>query len=252
MMYLSEFLPQNISGKSALITGGTTGIGRATAISLAAVGVNILIFGRHKEELEESLQAIRAVNPNSAYYGIVADVAKQEDIEKIFDTVDQKFDKLDILVNNAAVGHDGIESGDYEDWDYVMSTNLTGYLACCHESIKRMKPNQSGHIINIGSMSAETRDAGNSVYAASKAGIQGFTEALRKEINPMSIKVSLIEPGLVSSDLINLPIEQHKEKIEALEMLKAEDIAMSVLYCLCQPKRSDIISLQIRPHLQLI
>jgi len=250
-MYLSEFLPQNISGKTALITGGTTGIGRATAISLAAVGVNILIFGRHKEELEESLQAIRGVNPNGAYYGIVADVAKQEDIERIFDTVDQKFDKLDILVNNAAIGHDGIESGDYKDWDYLMSTNLTGYLACCHESIKRMKPNQSGHIINIGSLIAETTVSGRSVYAASKAGIQGFTEALRNEINPMNIKVSLIEPGLVSSDMIDLPADQHKQKIEALEMLKAEDIAMSVLYCLCQPKRSDIISLQIRPHLQL-
>lgn len=115
-----------------------------------------------------------------------------------------------------------------------------------------MKEQQSGHIVNIGSMSAEVKEKTGVIYVSTKTAIRGFSTALRKEINPLGIKVSHIEPGAVTSNMQTAPKEVQKEKIAKLEMLEAEDIAMSVLFCLAQPKRCDIVSMQVRPHLQLI
>jgi NADP-dependent 3-hydroxy acid dehydrogenase YdfG len=115
-----------------------------------------------------------------------------------------------------------------------------------------MKAQQKGHIVNIGSMSAETHEETGTVYVATKSAIQGFSIALRKEINEMGIKVSLIEPGAVSSDMQPAPKEEQREQIKKMEMLDPEDIAMSVLFCLSQPKRCDVVSMQVRPHLQVI
>jgi NADP-dependent 3-hydroxy acid dehydrogenase YdfG len=115
-----------------------------------------------------------------------------------------------------------------------------------------MKTQREGHIVNIGSMSAETHEETGTVYVATKSAIRGFSAALRKEVNELGIKVSLIEPGAVTSDMQPAPKEEQRKQIEKMEMLEAEDIAMSVLFCLSQPKRSDIVSLQVRPHLQVI
>jgi len=101
-------------------------------------------------------------------------------------------------------------------------------------------------------MSAETREKTGTVYVATKAAIRGFSASLRKEINPLGIKVTLIEPGSVVSDIHSESKEEQEKKMEKLEMLKADDIAVSVLFCISQPLRSDIISLQIKPHLQII
>jgi NADP-dependent 3-hydroxy acid dehydrogenase YdfG len=126
-------------------------------------------------------------------------------------------------------------------------------MAMSHEAVERMKANGWGHIVNIGSMSADVREKDSSVYVATKSGIQGFSEALRKEVNPLGIKVTLIEPGAVGTDMQSeySPKEQRKQ-IEKMEMLRAEDIAACVLYTITQPKRCDVVSLQIRPHLQSI
>lgn len=252
MENLKEYLPQTIQGKNVLITGGTTGIGRAIAILLAAQGARVAIFGRHEAELADAMEAINAIGPAQRPFGFIADVATEEGIKNIFEQTDGYLDRLDILVNNAALPFDSITSGSYEDWKYVTDTNLLGYMACVHEAVIRMRPNRNGHIVNIGSMSADERGKDSSVYVATKAGIQGFSEALRKEVNNLGIKISLIEPGLVGSDMIEVPAEDQPSEIDALKMLKAEDVAMSVLYCLCQPKRSDVIYLQIRPHLQIL
>lgn len=252
MENLKEYLPQNVKGKNVLITGGTTGIGRAIAILLAAQGAKVVIFGRHEPELNDAMEAIASVRPENTPYGFTADVATEEGVQQIFEQTDKKLGTLDILINNAAIAFDSITNGSYKDWKYVTDINLLGYMACVNEAVKRMEPNKSGHIVNIGSISADERGKDSSVYVATKAGIQGFTEALRKEVNELGIKVTLIEPGLVGSDMVEVPAEEQPKEIQALKMLKAEDIAMSVLFCLSQPKRSDVIYLQIRPHLQIL
>ncbi|WGQ10672.1 SDR family oxidoreductase [Pedobacter gandavensis] len=202
MESLIEYLPRSVKGKRILITGGTTGIGRAAAILLAAQGARIIIFGRNQEPIEQTIAAISALETKTECVGISADVAEQKDIDRVFQLVDSHFAGLDILINNAALPFESIIDGNYQDWQYVINTNLLGYMACAHEAIKRMKGNLGSHIVNIGSISADERGKNSSVYVASKAGIQGFNESLRKEVNELGIKVSLIEPGLVGSDMV--------------------------------------------------
>lgn len=240
----------SLQNKTILITGGTTGIGRATAIYLASFGPKMLIFGRGEKELNDALKDIKAAGGN--VIGLTADASKKEDVERVFSKVDSELGDLDILINNAALGAEAIAEMSYDDQEYIVKTNLLGYMTIAHEALKRMKNKQAGQILIVGSMSADVREKGSSVYVATKAGIQGFTEALRKEVNESGIRVSLIEPGEVGSDMNKLTPEQQRQKQQELKQLKAEDIANCIHYVLTRPKRVDIIEVKIRPHLQLI
>ncbi len=251
MENLQEYLPQSIEGKSILVTGGTTGIGRATAILLAKIGANILTFGTDQSHLDDALEDIKKAAKGSVH-GFIADIANEEGVKKVFQEVQDNFGGLDILVNNAALPYGSVVEGNYSEWKRIIDTNLTGYLACAGEAYRIMKEKGEGHIVNIGSMSADVREEGSSVYVAAKSGIQGFSESLRKQINPEGIKISLIEPGAVDTDMQAEDPEKKKENVENLEMLTADDIAVAVLFCLSQPKRCDIVDIKIRPHLQLI
>jgi len=248
----SAYLPESVQHKSILITGGTTGIGRATAILLAAQGANVIIVGQDAQHLSDTLNDLQAAAPSGQVHAVLADLAKEEGISQVFAEVDQHFGKLDILINNAALAYQGISEGERSEWEKVVATNLLGYLSCAHHAITRMQPQGKGHIINIGSMSADVREKGSSVYVATKSAIQGFSESLRKEVNELGIKVSLIEPGAVGTDMQPVSVPDQQKKIENLEMLRAEDIAAAILYTLSQPERCDVVELKIRPHLQVI
>lgn len=239
----------HLEGKSVIITGGTTGIGRATAILLAAKGANLLIFGRGQNELDDALNDIRKAGN---VVGLTADTTKKEDILRVFQAADKELGGLDILIDNAALGADTVAETSLDDQEYIVKTNLLGYMEVAHEAVVRMKQKGEGHIVIIGSMSAVTREAGSSVYVATKSGIEGFASALRKEVNEMGIKVTLIEPGEVGTNMNELPPEQQRQKQAELKQLKAEDIADAVYYALTRPKRVDVVELRIRPHLQLI
>jgi len=245
-----DYEPESLNNKNILITGGTTGIGRSTAILLAAQGAQVMVFGRHEKELDEAMRDIKETGGN--VFGMVADTSNPQDIQRVFQKVDEQWGNLDVLVNNAALGYKSVMEGEYEDWSYILNTNLLGYMAMAHEAIERMKANGQGHIVNVGSMSADVREKDSSVYVATKSGIQGFSEALRKEINPLGIKVTLIEPGAVGTDMQPQTPQEQRKLEEKLEMLKAEDIAACILYTLTQPRRCDVVSVQIRPHLQSI
>lgn len=248
---LFDYQPESVVDKSILITGGTTGIGRATAILLASQGARVMVFGRHDQELNDALKDIRQAGEE--VFGLTADTANPEDIKRVFKEVDQQMGKLDVLINNAALGYNSIMEGSYEDCQYIVDTNLLGYMAMTHEAIERMKSQHEGHIINIGSMSADVREQDSSVCVATKSGIQRFSEALRKEVNSLGMKVTLIEPGAVGTDMQSqYPPEEQRKREEKIKMLKAEDIAACVLYALTQPKCCDVVSVQIRPHMQSI
>jgi NADP-dependent 3-hydroxy acid dehydrogenase YdfG len=242
---------QEITGKSIVITGGTTGIGRATAILLAAEGADVIIVGLDEQHLNDALDDINKTAKGEVH-GLLADLATEEGIKDVFEKADNVFGKIDIFINNAALPYGSVTEGSYTDWHRIINTNLLAYLACTAEAVKRMEPNKNGHIVNIGSMSADVREETSSVYVAAKSGIQGFSESLRKEINPKGIKLTLIEPGAVDTDMQAESTEKKKENVENLEMMTADDIAYAVLYCITQPKRCDVAELKIRPHLQLI
>lgn len=242
--------PVDISRKSVVVTGGTTGIGRATALLLAAQGARVLVFGRHEDVLSDAMSDLRQTGGEA--YGMTADAADIDDVRRVFAEADDKLGGVDILINNAALAADDIANTPYEEWEYIVRTNLLGYMSCTQEAVARMKKQGSGHIVNIGSMSAEVREKGSSVYVATKAAIQGFSAALRKEVNGEGIKVSLIEPGSVGTDMTEEDVPGQIKKEEKLKLLKAEDIAACVYYCITQPERCDVVHVQIRPHLQLI
>lgn len=249
---LQNYFPESVSGKTVAITGGTAGIGRATAVMLAMLGAKVFITGRTKEHLDNTLNEAAEKHYQGSIEGIVADLATNEGVALFFDAIDRKFDALDIFINNAALSAEGIEKGSFDEWKDVVDSNLLSYIACAHEATKRMKPKGTGHIINVGSMSAHIKKADSSVYTATKSGIRGFSESLRKEVNEAGIKVTLIEPGLVGTDMTENSAEEQQKQQEELKMLKAEDIAAAIYYALIQPLRCDVVDLKIRPHLQLI
>jgi NADP-dependent 3-hydroxy acid dehydrogenase YdfG len=243
----------NINGRRVIITGGTTGIGREIALQLTAQGANVLIAGSSEDHLQEAITSIRQGQPNGVLNGIIADLSQHEGINKLFEEADKLFGgRIDVLINNAALAFNSVMDGNYADWQKVIDTNLLGYIACTHEAIKRMENSTGAQIINIGSMSADVREAGSSVYVATKAGIQGFSESLRKEINEKGIRVTLIEPGAVDTDMQPQSTGEKADAAEREEMLKASDIAASVIYVLEQHSRCDVVEIRIRPRLQLI
>ncbi len=164
-----------IKGKNVLITGGTTGIGRAIAIDLASAGAKIFTFGRHHKELDDALEDIRAYDPDAK--GMVADAAKPKDVDAVMRAFDQSLGDLDILIDNAAFSGDGLADAKDEEWRYAIETDLTGYLAFAHAAAQRMLKRKSGAIIIIGSISADIRGAESSIYVTAKAGVQAFADS---------------------------------------------------------------------------
>lgn len=240
----------SLAGKRVVITGGTTGIGRAIANLLGSEGASLCICGRHPAELEDALRSIR--ESGGTVTGQLADVARPEDLARFFEQAADSLGGLDILIANAGLASGGIDEEGEKSWRYVVETNVLGYIGAVKEGLALLKKAGAGHIVLIGSLSADVRGAGSSVYVATKAAVQGFAEALRKEVNPLGIRVSLVEPGSVGTDMQDEPPGQQRDLIRKHEMLRAEDIAVAVHYVLTQPARCDVVELKIRPHLQLI
>lgn len=243
----------SLSGKRILVTGGTTGIGRATVALLADQGARIVTFGRHQAELDDSLAHAKtkgSETKGSEVFGLTADVVNAEDVARVFAFVDEKLGGLDILVNNAGVAIKPIQDVSDEEWRYGVETDFVGYLACARQALQRMKTQGQGHIVFVGSVAAEQKSAGHSTYAATKAGIQVYAETLRKEVAKENIRVTLIEPGLVGADLQGTPVEEQREKIAKEEMIYAEDLAETILFTLNRANRTDVVSLRVEPRLQ--
>lgn len=238
---------ESLSGKLVLVTGGSTGIGRATIKLLLQEGAKVVTCGRNEQELEDA-----KADFDGEVHTVVADLAEGEDIERLFSEVDEKLGGLDVLINNAAIAAESVTDTEYDEILYVVKTNLVAYMACCHYAIPRLKKRGQGDIINIGSMSAVDREAGSDIYTATKTGTEGFNHTLRPHLAEDNIRVILIEPGLVGTDMTarNYPPEKQREMQEKHEMLMSEDIAECVRFVLIQPRRCDIFHMRVEPHIQ--
>jgi NADP-dependent 3-hydroxy acid dehydrogenase YdfG len=234
-----------LAGKRVLITGGSTGIGRAIAVLLASYGAEIYICGRDPQHLEDALQRINEVGKGD---GVSIDLADPENVKRFFEQGVVALGGVDAVVINAAIPAKGITTMSEAELRYAIAIDFTAYLLSAHAAAEALKDH--GDIIFIGSMAAHMLGAESSVYAGMKKGIQGFSEALRKELAPNNIKTCLIEPGKTGADFQyqSFTAEEQAEAIEKEEMLRAEDIAVGVHYVLTQPNRAIVQQLTIAPR----
>ena len=249
MTQLSDAHTQIVSlrGRAAIITGGTTGIGRAIAILLASEGARVFICGRTEEHLDDALARIREVGEGD---GMAIDLAENGRIAQFFAAAASYLGSPDIVVVNAAIAAKGLSEMTEDEIRYALATDFTAYVLSAHAGQKML--GDKGDIVLIGSISAHVLGPGSTVYAGMKAGIAGFAEALRKELGPKGIKVALVEPGKTGSDMLypDIPAEQQREMIHEESMLRAEDIAVGVHYLLTQPRRTVVQQLTISPRMQ--
>lgn len=233
-----------LSGKRILVTGGTTGIGRETVRLLTEHGARVLTFGRDEEALQVALDYARGAT------GLTADSSTREGIERVFGEVDRQLGGIDMLVACAALGAEPIHEMAEDDWRYVVDTNLVGYLACARQAVVRMERQGGGHLLFVGSISVDIKKPGESVYAATKAGIQAFAETLHKEVADKNIRVSVIQPGSVATDMQECSEEEKREAIARDEMLHAVEVAEAIVFVLTRSERADVVNLRIEPRRQ--
>ena len=190
----------SLKGRVALVTGASQGIGRATALALAQAGARVAAAARNAEKLASAVAEIEALGGEAL--AVPMDVADGEQIKAGFRRTTEKFGKLDILVNNAAITRDGLAVRmKAEDWDAVLRTNLTGAHLCAQQAMSVMMRARYGRIINVTSVVAETGNPGQVNYVAAKAGLIGLTRALAVEVASRSITVNAVAPGFIVSPM---------------------------------------------------
>jgi len=246
----TDILP--LKGRRAVITGGTTGIGRAVAVLLASAGVHVFVCGDDEGHLQDALARIREVGEGD---GIAIDLSEADNVAWLFSAAREKLGGYDIAVINAAVAAQGLTDMTEEALRHAIGLNFTAYLLSAHAAAGDMRDaagGKGGDIVLMGSMSAHVLGPGSTVYAGIKYGIQGFSEALRRELGPKGIRVALVEPGKTGSDmqLPDISPEEQRAAIARDEMLRAEDIAVGIHYLLTQPRRAVIQQLTITPRAQ--
>jgi NADP-dependent 3-hydroxy acid dehydrogenase YdfG len=232
----------NTSGKTILITGASKGIGKAIALSLAVLNTNLGLVARSQKELE-ALQA-EVITLGSKAEIFIGSVADENFANAAVKTMLQKFGKIDVLINNAGYGvFDNAENITATDWDDLFATNTKGTFLFCKGVIPAMKENKDGHIINVASDVAKRAFSGGSLYCASKYAQEGFSAAIRKELRPFGIKVSVVYSGLVDSSFHADPQGSSNHD----DWLKNEDMANAIQYIIAQPKHVVIDELMIHP-----
>lgn len=190
---------QNLTGKVALVTGGSRGIGLAVATALVSEGMNVVVTGRDERQLAHAKRAL-ATSGSGAVEAVPADVRSYADVERTVETAARVFGGLDVLVNNAGIGiFSHIADMTPEQWADTIETNLTGVYHCCHLSIPELRKRGGGYIINISSLAGKNAFVGAAAYCASKAGLNAFSEALMLELRHENIKVSYVMPGSVAT-----------------------------------------------------
>ncbi|MBI4646262.1 MAG: 3-oxoacyl-ACP reductase FabG [Bacteroidia bacterium] len=192
----------NLEGKSAIVTGGSLGIGASIAVKLAECGANVAInYRKHKEEADEIIRHV--IKTGKKGLVVQADISSFNDANKMVETVKNEFGGIDILVNNAGINWDGvIWKMTEEQWDSVLNINLKGYFNYIRAVSPIFREQKSGKIINVTSINGMRGKFGQSNYSASKAGIIGLTKAVARELGKYSINVNAVAPGLIETDMM--------------------------------------------------
>jgi 3-oxoacyl-[acyl-carrier protein] reductase len=217
-----------LDGRVAIVTGGSRGIGSAIAGLLAEHGAAVVVSGRDAARLQNAVRDLE--EHGASVHGVVADVARREDADRLVEAARERFGRLDLLVNNAGITRDGllIRMKD-DDWDRVMETNLRGAFLMTRAAAKSMVRQRSGRIINIASAAGAMGNAGQANYSAAKAGLIGFTKATARELAHWNILVNAVAPGLIDTDMAAaIPVEAREAllaQVPLKRMGSARDVA---------------------------
>lgn len=239
--------------KTVLITGATSGIGKAAAELLAKQEFRIIICGRKIEILEELKNELSL---STEILSLNFDVRNRSEVEDALNKLPDDWKNVDILINNAGNAHglDSISEGNIDDWDAMIDGNVKGLLYVSQPIIKRMKENNSGHIVNISSVAARQTYANGVVYCASKRAVDVLSDGMRLELTEFGIKVTNIQPGAVATDFSKVRFKGDEERADTVyqgyDALKAEDVADVIAYCINTPKHVAISDLTIYPSAQ--
>jgi NADP-dependent 3-hydroxy acid dehydrogenase YdfG len=241
-----------LEGKVAAITGASSGIGEATAEALAGAGASVAIGARRTDRLDELADRIGG---DVLKQGL--DVCDEESARAFVEATRERFGQLDVLVNNAGVMLLGpVEGADTEEWRRMVEVNLLGLLYCTHAALPSMREAGGGHIVNISSVAGRIASAGSAVYNLTKWGVGAFSEGLRQEVADAGIRVTIVEPGFVETELqghnknpmVQKAIEHMRETVK--DPLQASDIADAILYAVTRPEHVSINEVLVRPTRQ--
>lgn len=229
---MEENREKSIVNKVVVVTGGSRGIGAKIVKTLANENYKVILnYNNSKEQAEKIQQEL--LEQGKEIEIIKADVSKREETEKLIQFAINKFNKIDVLINNAGISQEGLFTDvTEEEWQKIINTNLNSVFYCNQQALKYMIPEQQGCIINISSIWGETGASCEVAYSTTKAAINGMTKALAKEVGPSNIRVNAIAPGIIDTDmnrnLTNEELEQIKEQIPLNKIGKALDIAKCV------------------------
>jgi NADP-dependent 3-hydroxy acid dehydrogenase YdfG len=244
-----------LEGKVALVTGASSGIGEATAVALSREGAAVALGARRVDRLESLRDRIESDGGRAA--AIEVDVSDESSARAFVEGAREQLGGLDILVNNAGVMLLGPVTGaDTAEWKRMVDVNVLGLLYCTHAALPIMAEQGGGHIVNLSSVAGRTANLGSAVYNLTKWGVGGFSEALRQEALHAGIRVTIVEPGFVETELqghnenpmVQDQIQKMQEQIG--DLLQAEDIADAIAYAVTRPQHVSINEVLVRPTKQ--
>lgn len=239
--------------KTALITGATSGIGRATAKRFAQEGIALILCGRRAERLTELQKKLAKLVP---CHTLCFDVRNNKEVQKKISDLPKEFQQINILLNNAGNAHglDPIQSGSVDDWDSMLDINVKGLLYVSKAVIPQMIAQNSGHIIHIGSTAGKEVYPNGNVYCASKHAVDAINKGMRIDLNPYDIRVGAIHPGLVQTEFSEVRFKGNTEKADKVyqgyKALQAEDIADIIHFVVSRPYHVNIADLVVLPSAQ--
>jgi 3-oxoacyl-[acyl-carrier protein] reductase len=230
-----------IDGKVALVTGAGRGIGRAISIALSRAGATVVAVARTSEQIDTTVREIIGEGGNAI--AIRADIAVESDVGALFDQLQARFGRLDVLINNAGEGRFGpVEEFSAVDFDQVVAVNLRGTFLCCQRATRMMIPQRNGYIINISSVVGFKGYPNQSAYTAAKHGVMGLTKSLAVELQQHGIRVSAVLPGGVDTDMVRAA----RPDLDRSVLMQPEDVAQTVLYLLSLSDRAAVDQIYIR------
>ncbi len=235
-------MEDNMKDKVALITGATSGIGRATAHEFAKHGIKLILCGRRQERLDTIKDALQK---QTEVHTLNFDVRNKEDVFYAINNLPESFKQIDILINNAGNAHglDPIQDGDLDDWDAMLDINVKGLLYVSKAVIPQMTKRESGHIINIGSSAGKEVYPKGNVYCASKHAVVAVTDGMRIDLNPFGIKVASINPGAVETEFSQVRFKGEAiadNAYKGYKALQAEDVADVIYFAVSRPAHVNI------------